>query len=78
MSTTNWTSTTDQPMPAAASQPVAEVHVLMQGLGPGQSQVQIRWPDEANSGGANASAIQGKMIATVIKEIQDAAALLGG
>jgi hypothetical protein len=77
MSTTSWISTTDQPAPAAASRPpIAEIHVLMQGLAPGQSEVQIRWPDGANV--ASASAVQAKMIATAIKEIQDAAALLSG
>jgi hypothetical protein len=77
MSPPIWTSTTDQPTPASARRPtIAEIHVLMQGLEPGQSEVQIRWPNGAT--GASASAVQAKLIATAIKEIEDAAALLSG
>jgi hypothetical protein len=80
MSPDTWTSGLDaqSSTAAAAPQPIAEVHVLLHGYGPGQAEVRITFPDDAKPGARNAAHNQTECIRAAIREITSAAALLGG
>jgi hypothetical protein len=75
----SWTSKVLTPTEVAAlAKPIAEVHVLIYSLAPGNAEVQIRWPANAQVGMVGARGIQSDVISMAVSEIQKSGLALGG
>lgn len=57
---------------AARKSPIGEVRILVYGLEPGQTEVQVRFPDDAVTGRAGASRKQAKFRELVVSEMNGA------
>ena len=66
------------PQVMVSQQPLGTVHIVVNAWSPGQTEVQIQWPQEALWGQPNAKDMQAQFRALVERELADAITALSG
>lgn len=66
------------PQAMVSQEPLGSVHIVVNAWSPGQTEVQIQWPQEALWGQPNAKAMQAQFRTLVEQELADAITALSG